>query len=39
MCGGNDAVKEKDDQIAKPERMLGQKEAELALIKNFSKER
>ena len=39
VFGGNDVVKEKDDQIAKLERMLGQKEVELALIKNFSRER
>jgi transposase-like protein len=32
---GDDALKEKDKEIARLERMLGKKEVELALIKNF----
>ena len=32
---GNDTVKEYDRRIAELERMLGQKEVELALVKGF----
>ncbi|MEX2400283.1 MAG: transposase [Rhodothermales bacterium] len=35
VFGGDDVVKEKDDKIAKLEQMLGKKEVELALLKNF----
>lgn len=35
VFGGGDVVKEKDQQIAKLEQMLGKKEVELALLKNF----
>lgn len=35
VFGGDDVVKEKDQQIAKLEQMLGKKEVELALLKNF----
>lgn len=35
VFGGDSALKEKDQQIAKLERMLGKKEVELALMKNF----
>ena len=38
VFGGDDVVKEKDQQIAKLERMLGKKEVELALMKNFFSE-
>jgi transposase-like protein len=33
--GGDDDLKEKQDKIAKLERMVGQKEVEIALLKNF----
>ncbi|MCS3613088.1 transposase [Salinibacter ruber] len=33
--GGGDELKEKKDKIAKLERMVGQKEVEIALLKNF----
>lgn len=32
---GDDALKEKDKEIARLERILGKKEVELALMKNF----
>ena len=33
--GGGDELKEKNDKIAKLERMVGKKEVEIALLKNF----
>jgi transposase-like protein len=33
--GGGDDLKEKNDKIAKLERMVGKKEVEIALLKNF----
>jgi hypothetical protein len=33
--GGGDELKEKKDKIAKLERMVGKKEVEIALLKNF----
>jgi transposase-like protein len=33
--GAGDELKEKKDKIAKLERMVGQKEVEIALLKNF----
>jgi transposase-like protein len=33
--GGGDELKEKNDNIAKLERMVGKKEGEIALLKNF----
>jgi hypothetical protein len=33
--GGSDELKEKKEKIAKLERMVGQKEVEIALLKNF----
>ena len=39
VFGGDDAIKEKDQEIARLERMLGKKEVELALVKNFFSER
>ena len=35
VFGGDSVVKEKDQKIAKLEQMLGKKEVELALMKNF----
>ena len=35
----DDALEEKDKEIARLERMLGKKEVELALMKNFFSER
>lgn len=36
VFGGDDVVKEYETRISQLERMLGQKEVELALFKNFS---
>jgi len=33
--GGGDELKEKKDKIAKLEHMVGKKEVEIALLKNF----
>ena len=33
--GGGDELKQKKEKIAKLERMIGQKEVEIALLKNF----
>ena len=33
--GGSDELKEKKDKIAKLERMVDQKEVEIAILKNF----
>jgi transposase-like protein len=33
--GGGDELKEKNDNIAKLDRMVGKKEGEIALLKNF----
>lgn len=33
--GGDNELKEKEKKIAKLERMVGQKEVEIALLKNF----
>ena len=33
--GGDNELKEKEEKIAKLERMIGQKEVEMALLKNF----
>jgi hypothetical protein len=33
--GSGDELKEKKDKIAKLERMVGRKEVEIALLKNF----
>lgn len=33
--GGDNELKEKEKKIAKLERMIGQKEVEIALLKNF----
>ena len=35
VFGGDDELKKKDDKIAKLERMVGKKEVEIALLKNF----
>jgi len=36
VFGSSSAIKELEEKIAKLERMLGQKEVEIALLKNFS---
>lgn len=38
VFGGSDEVKEYEDRIGQLERMLGQKEVEIALLKNFFSE-
>lgn len=35
VFGGDDQLKKKDDKIATLERMIGKKEVEIALLKNF----
>ena len=39
VFGGDDSVRDKDRQIARLERLLGKKEVEIALMKNFFSER
>ena len=39
VFGGDDSLKEKELEIACLERLLGKKEVEIALIKNFFSER
>lgn len=38
VFGGSEEVKEYEDRIGQLERMLGQKEVEIALLKNFFSE-
>jgi hypothetical protein len=38
VFGGSEEVKEYEERIGQLERMLGQKEVELALLKNVSSE-
>ncbi len=35
VFGGSEAVKEYEEQVSRLERMLGQKEVEIALLENF----
>ena len=39
VFSGDDAIQEKDREIARLERMLGKKEVELALMRNFFSDR
>lgn len=39
VFGGDDTLREKEKEIARLERLLGKKEIELALMKNFFLER
>jgi len=39
VFGGDDSLKEKEREIARLERLLGKKEVEIALMKNFFSER